>query len=200
MMYNCTRSLDLRQSSSCNALTNCLEMIVSTMEFDGRDFRKLCFQNLSCFGKHDVTSSTLAHAAKNHDMFKLVEVTILSQTVPKVDTDSFVDETSSWLLGWIFHCCLDQLQALSMALMLNSAHVWVRIHLLLRSFNSSSGSKFCCTALSQVHVRNTRMCLLGPRVTWGHGIQVQSNVAQLVDPTHQVAICVSIATTLTASH
>merc|ERR1712146_427298 len=168
-------------------------MIICTMEFDFWNVWELCGENLLGLCEHNVTTCTFADTSKNHDMVKFVEFTILCQTITKIHTNSFIDQASTRLFCWILHCRLDQLQALSMPLMLDGAHLWVWIHLVLWSLNSASCCQLGCSTLAQIHMRNSRVVLLGPWITWSHGIQVQSDVTELVNPTHQIAISICIA-------
>merc|ERR1719265_2973173 len=85
-----------------------------------------------------------------------------------------------------------------MILVLDGAHVWMRVLLVLRNF----ADLVCilgCTTLAQVHVRESAVTV-APWITGCSGVHVELDVAELIDPTHEVAICIGIAAALAATH
>merc|ERR1712194_783788 len=86
-----------------------------------------------------------------------------------------------------------------MVFMLNGAHVCMRIMHVFR-YLCDPVSIFCCATLSQVHVGESTVSSFGPWVSGRFRVHVQLHVAELINPPHQVAIRIRIATTLTAAH
>merc|ERR1711865_411836 len=192
--------LENGQCSCGDALSNSLEMIICRVELDVAILRELCHQDLLRHIQYEVSTSALAHTAKDHDVIDVVEFTVLSQAIAQVYTYGLIKLSHLRLLCWVGHCLLDQLQAPSMVFVFDCAHVWVRIDVVLWQYDASLRGKLGGTALAQIHVGDATMVTLGPWVRWCFRVHVQLYVTHLIDPTIQVAILVCIATTLAAAH
>merc|ERR1719440_1192826 len=121
------------QSSCCNALTDSLEVIISSVELHLWEVRELSFQHLCGSLQHQVTSLALADTTQDHDMIDLVVLTVLSKTVAQVDTACPVEVAG--LVRVALHCLLHQLEALGVVLVLDGAHVWMRELVVLRDIS-----------------------------------------------------------------
>merc|ERR1712160_41091 len=185
---------DLGQSCSCYALANSLEVVVGRVELHWRNLWELGLEHLLCLGQHDVATGTLAHPTENHDVINLVELRVLRQAISQIHTDGLIDQTCTRLLRWIGHGLLDQLQALCMIIVLDGAHGGVWVDLILWSLDPPCGGQLRGASLAQIHVGNTIVRALRPWVTWSHRIQIQPDVTEFVDPTHQIAVGVCVAT------
>mmetsp|Transcript_11103 Transcript_11103/g.20155 ORF Transcript_11103/g.20155 Transcript_11103/m.20155 type:complete len:401 (-) Transcript_11103:1169-2371(-) len=183
-----------------NALPNCFEMVVSGVELNATVLRKLRRQNLFGCIQHEVSTCALAHTTKDHHMVDLVELRVLSKCIAQVHAHGFVDLAHRWLLCGISHGLLDQFQALRMIFVLDCAHVWMRVHVVFWHLDSAFCGKLCCATLAQVHVRDAFVGSFGPWISDCLRVQVQPDIAQLIDPAHEIAVFVGIATTLTAAH
>mmetsp|Transcript_13656 Transcript_13656/g.38913 ORF Transcript_13656/g.38913 Transcript_13656/m.38913 type:complete len:281 (-) Transcript_13656:645-1487(-) len=169
------------------------------MELDVRQLGELGLEHLLGDVQHEIAALALADAAEDHHVVDLVELGVLCQRVAQVHPDGLIEVLHFGSLAGIGHGLLDHLQALSMVLVLDRNHVWIGILVLLRNL-ADLGRKLCGTALSQVHVRHTAVRALGPRIGWRLRVQVQPDVAHLVDPAHQVAIAIGIPAAFAAAH
>mmetsp|Transcript_40729 Transcript_40729/g.126950 ORF Transcript_40729/g.126950 Transcript_40729/m.126950 type:complete len:395 (-) Transcript_40729:464-1648(-) len=194
------RSLDLRQGGRRDALAHGLEVVVGRVELDGAQLRELRRQDLLRHVQHEVAALALAHPAEDHDVVDVVELEVLREGVAQIDADGLVDLARLRLLLRIVHRLLDELQALRVVLVLNGAHVGVGVGVVLRHLQARLGRQLRGAALAQVHVRDAGVGALRPRVRRGLRVQVDLDVAQLVDPTHQVAVGVRVAPALAAAH
>mmetsp|Transcript_94434 Transcript_94434/g.272934 ORF Transcript_94434/g.272934 Transcript_94434/m.272934 type:complete len:247 (+) Transcript_94434:410-1150(+) len=133
-------------------------------------------------------------------MVDLVELGVLRQRVAQVDAHGLVDLPDAGLLLLVRHGLLDKLQALGVVLMLDRAHVRVRVDVVRRHVHTALGGQLRGAALAEVHVGHARVAALGPWIRRGTGVQVQANVAKLVDPSHEVAVGIGVASPLRAAH
>mmetsp|Transcript_69354 Transcript_69354/g.160688 ORF Transcript_69354/g.160688 Transcript_69354/m.160688 type:complete len:261 (+) Transcript_69354:143-925(+) len=171
-------------------------MVVRGVESDGREVGELRLEDFLCLAEHDVTASTLRHAAKDHHVVDCVEFLVLGKSVAHVHTDGLVDLAHLRLLLRVRHCLLDQLQTLRVALVLDGERVRVtKNHVLRQTLDTSLGRKARATALAQVHMRAAGVHTTVPRIPDGLGIEIDPDVGHLVAPAQEVAICVGVATT-----
>merc|ERR1712070_1135925 len=117
-------------------------------------------------------------------MVDFVMLAVHCNAVTQVNPHCPVDLASLRLFCWVLHCCLNQLQALRMRLMLHLLHSWVPWFHLIRKFNPSLLSEFGCTTLPQVHMGHAAMWL--PRVGGCIWVHIKLHVAHLVDPSKKV--------------
>mmetsp|Transcript_31917 Transcript_31917/g.101407 ORF Transcript_31917/g.101407 Transcript_31917/m.101407 type:complete len:269 (-) Transcript_31917:26-832(-) len=196
------RSLDLGKRGGGDALADALEVVVGGVELNLGVLGELLLQHLLRGFQHDVTAFALADAAQDHDVVDIVELAVLSERIAQVHTARLVDLGALRLLLGISvgHGLLDKLQALRVVLVLDGPHVRMRELVGVRDFNAALDCKLRRTTLSQVQVREAGVSPLGPRVNRGLGVEVKPDVAQLVDPSQQVAVLVGIAGALAAAH
>mmetsp|Transcript_25359 Transcript_25359/g.64635 ORF Transcript_25359/g.64635 Transcript_25359/m.64635 type:complete len:382 (-) Transcript_25359:510-1655(-) len=192
--------LDLGQGSRGDALTNTLEVIVSGVELNIRVIGELFLQHLLRGVQDDVASIALAHAAQDHDVVDVIELAVLPERVAQVHAASLVNLRALFLLLGIRHGLLDKLQTLRMVLVLDGPHFRVREFVMIRDVDTALHCELRRATLSQVQVREAGVSALGPRVRRSLRVQVEPEVAQLVDPAHQVAVLVGVAGSLAAAH
>mmetsp|Transcript_1642 Transcript_1642/g.3045 ORF Transcript_1642/g.3045 Transcript_1642/m.3045 type:complete len:365 (+) Transcript_1642:499-1593(+) len=82
----------------------------------------------------------------------------------------------------------------------DGAHVRVRVHVVLGDLHTGLGSELRSSTLAQVHVRHACVRTLGPGVCRRLRVQVEPDVAQLINPSEQVAVRICIASTFAAAH
>mmetsp|Transcript_72593 Transcript_72593/g.192833 ORF Transcript_72593/g.192833 Transcript_72593/m.192833 type:complete len:484 (+) Transcript_72593:398-1849(+) len=137
-------------------------------------------------------------AAKDQNILNLVVLRVLSQGVSQVDPDGLVDLAGLRLLLRVFHGRLDVLEAARMWLVLHRVHGVALRPKAVWHIDAALDSKARCRALAQVHVRDPAVGR--PRVIRRVRVEVQGHVAELVDPTHQVAVDVAVPSALAATH
>ena len=81
-----------------------------------------------------------------------VELAVLCQSVAEVRTNILIQFPNLGLLAGVRHIFLDQLQALCMSLMLNSAHVWMWEDILIWNIYAGLGCELCDATLFQIQV------------------------------------------------
>mmetsp|Transcript_69352 Transcript_69352/g.160675 ORF Transcript_69352/g.160675 Transcript_69352/m.160675 type:complete len:264 (+) Transcript_69352:143-934(+) len=175
-------------------------MVVRGVESDGREVGELRLEDFLCLAEHDVTASTLRHAAKDHHVVDCVEFLVLGKSVAHVHTDGLVDLAHLRLLLRVRHCLLDQLQTLRVALVLDGAHVWMRVRVVRRDVHTRLRSQLRCATLPQVHVRQASVRALCPRVGRCLWVHVKPDIAEFVDPTHEGTVRIGVARTFAAAH
>ena len=96
-------------------------------------------------------------------MINLVEFTIASKSIAKVSAHSLIDLLH--LLCFItLHGFLNQLQALSMVLVLDGAHVRMRVFVVGRNFHTTLGCQLGGSTLSKVPAELTNITSSGFQV------------------------------------
>mmetsp|Transcript_18640 Transcript_18640/g.40722 ORF Transcript_18640/g.40722 Transcript_18640/m.40722 type:complete len:200 (+) Transcript_18640:355-954(+) len=133
-------------------------------------------------------------------MVDLVELAVLGQGVAKVDTDGLVDLANGLLLCRVCHSLLNELEALRVVLVLDVAHVRMGVNIVLGQIYACLGCQLRGTSLAEVHVGDASVSTLGPRVSGRFWVQIQLDVAELVDPAEEVAVLVGIARPLATTH
>lgn len=129
-----------------------------------------------------------------------VELTVLSKSIAQIYATGFVDLPDLGLLLWVLHGLLDIFQDFGMVLMLHVAHVRMRVLEIVRQVDATLGGDFGGTSLPQVHVGEACMIPLRPGICWRLRIEVKLHIAQLADPSHQIAFGIGVPSTFTASH
>jgi len=175
-------------------------MVVCRVESGDFQIREVFLEHLLGSVQHEVSSCSFADSTQNHNVVDRVELHVLCQSIAKVHTNCLVDLSCLGFLGRVFHCFSDLFQTLCMVLMLDGAHILVGVLHFRSQFDACLWGEFRCTTLPQIHVRKASVRTLRPRVCWGPRVHVQTNVAQLIDPTHEVSILVRIPSSLAAAH
>merc|ERR1711939_1272735 len=143
---------------------------------------ELFVDDFLCRVQHQVTTSSLAHPAKDHHVVNIVEFHILTQRVTQVNAHSFINLLGICFFSGILHRLLNFLQALGMDVVLHSAHVSVRIFHLGWNIQTRFACEARDTTLTQVHVRYSSVHSLCPWIGGCFGIHIQSHITELADP------------------
>merc|ERR1719453_2954424 len=188
--FRCKANVSLQcwESSCSNALSNCLEVIISSVELNASELWELLSENLLGGVKHNVATIAFADASQDHHMVDFVELAILCQTIAQIDADGLIDLACLLFLLFVLHCLLDELQDFCMVFVRDCAHVCVWIFHVIRHFHTTLACKFCGSTLPKVHVRETGVRTLGPRISWCSRVQIKSDVAEFINPTNEIAI------------
>mmetsp|Transcript_82884 Transcript_82884/g.231157 ORF Transcript_82884/g.231157 Transcript_82884/m.231157 type:complete len:282 (-) Transcript_82884:812-1657(-) len=187
-----------RQGRGGDALADAFEVLVWRVELDVLVLWELRLDDLLRLIQHNLAANPGAHAAHDHEVVDHVVFAIQRDGVTQIDAHRLINLPGLRLLCGVLHRRLDELEALRVRLVLHDVHVGVpRLHLVGEVHPPRRGELRCAT-LPQVHVRDPAVRV--PRVRLRLRIQIARDVAQLVNPTHEVAVLVRVTAALAAAH
>mmetsp|Transcript_29895 Transcript_29895/g.67813 ORF Transcript_29895/g.67813 Transcript_29895/m.67813 type:complete len:471 (-) Transcript_29895:820-2232(-) len=186
------------QRGSSDALPHTLEVLVSLVESDILQCGELCVEDLLGFLEHDLTTRPTGDAAQDQNVVDVVVLRVLRNRITQVDTNGLVDLSGVRLLAGIFHGRLNHFQALRVRLVRHVVHVCVLGLQVVGQIDAALRSQPRRSPLAEVHVRDA---IVGcPGIVGRVRVEIQLDVADLVDPAQEVAVSIAVAASLTAAH
>mmetsp|Transcript_69358 Transcript_69358/g.160706 ORF Transcript_69358/g.160706 Transcript_69358/m.160706 type:complete len:387 (-) Transcript_69358:1064-2224(-) len=159
---------------------------------------ELCVEDFLGLFQHDLSPRAAGDTTKHQDIVNVIVLGILRDGIAKIHANGLVDLADLWLLRGILHASLNQLQTFGVGLVCHGVHLRMFRPHVARHVHPTFHSQPRCSTLAQVHVRDATV--RGPRVIRCVRIQIQLNVAELIDPAGEVTVNVAIATALAAAH